>query len=489
MLFNSIEFILFLSIVFISYWVILNKSRKYQNLLILLSSYFFYGWWDYRFLSLIFLSTVVDYFVGLNLPKQGLKKKQNLLLSCSVLFNLSLLGFFKYYNFFINSWIDLFNSVGLEIGSVWTLNIILPVGISFYTFQTMSYTIDIYNKKITPTRDFIAFASFVAFFPQLVAGPIERAANLLPQFSNVRKFDYNNTLDGLRQIIWGFAKKTLIADQCAESVNIIFNDSSSYQGSTLLIGAFLFSFQIYGDFSGYSDIAIGTARLFGFTLKKNFSYPYFSKNIEDFWRRWHISLSSWLRDYIYIPLFNKIDDHDIIDQTLVYKIQGIKITVITFLISGLWHGANWTFIFWGLFHAVLFIPSLIFNAKKQYTSSVIAQNKILLTLKELSQVGKTFIIVTIGWIFFRSESLTEAFNYLHNIFSKSLFTSPEIFPKITIIFIFTFIIVEWLGKSDEYAISSIVHLKKRYRWSVYLILCFLIFILSSDKTEFIYFQF
>ena len=489
MLFNSIEFILFLSIVFILYWFLLNKRRKYQNLLILFSSYFFYGWWDYRFLSLIFLSTVVDYFVGLNLPKQVFKKRQKLLLSCSVLFNLSLLGFFKYYNFFIDSWIDLFNSVGLEVESVWTLNIILPVGISFYTFQTMSYTIDIYNKKLNPTKDFISFASFVAFFPQLVAGPIERAANLLPQFSNIRKFDYNNTVDGLRQIIWGFVKKTLIADQCAETVNIIFNNSSSYQGSTLLIGAFLFSFQIYGDFSGYSDIAIGTARLFGFNLKRNFSYPYFSKNIEDFWRRWHISLSSWFRDYIYIPLFNKIDDDDIIDQTLVYKIQGIKITVITFLISGLWHGANWTFIFWGLFHAILFMPSLIFNANKQYTSSIIAQNKILLTLKELFQVVKTFIIVTIGWIFFRSESLTEAFNYLNNIFSKSLFTAPEIFPKITIIFIFTFMIVEWLGKSDEYAISRIMYLKKIYRWSVYLILCFLIFILSSDKTEFIYFQF
>ena len=290
MLFNSIEFLLFLPIVFVLYWFVFNKSLKVQNSLILLSSYFFYGWWDYRFLSLIFLSTLVDYFIGLNLPKQTSQKRQKLLLWCSVLFNLSVLGFFKYYNFFVDSWVDLFASVGYEIKSVWTLNIILPVGISFYTFQTMSYTIDIYRKKIDPTKDFISFASFVSFFPQLVAGPIERASNLLPQILKKREFQYEQGVQGIRLILWGMFKKVVIADTLAPMVDDIFGNYQDLGGGTLWLGAIYFAFQIYCDFSGYSDIAIGTAKLFGFELMSNFKFPYFSRNIGEFWRRWHISL-------------------------------------------------------------------------------------------------------------------------------------------------------------------------------------------------------
>jgi alginate O-acetyltransferase complex protein AlgI len=347
-LFNSIEFLLFLPTVFVLYWFVFNKNLKVQNSLILISSYVFYGWWNYRFLSLIFLSTIVDYTVGLNIPKQNSEKKQKLLLWCSVLFNLSVLGFFKYYNFFVDSWIDLFSSVGYEIKSVWTLNIILPVGISFYTFQTMSYTIDIYRNKLEPTKDFISFASFVSFFPQLVAGPIERASNLLPQILNRREFQYEQGVQGLRLILWGMFKKVVIADSLAPRVDDIFGNYQDLGGGTLWLGAIYFAFQIYCDFSGYSDIAIGSSKLFGFELKSNFKFPYFSRNIGEFWRRWHISLSTWFRDYLYIPLGGSQKG----------KWNSIRNIFIIFLVSGFWHGANWTFIIWGLFHSILFLSSL-----------------------------------------------------------------------------------------------------------------------------------
>lgn len=288
MLFNSIEFLLFITTVFILYWFVFNKNLRFQNSLIFVSSYVFYGWWDYRFLSLIFLSTIVDYIIGINIPKQDSEKKQKLLLWCSVLCNLSILGFFKYYNFFVDSWIDLFSTVGYEIKSVWTVNIVLPVGISFYTFQTMSYTIDIYRNKLEPTKDFISFGSFVSFFPQLVAGPIERATNLLPQILNKREFNYEQVVQGLRLILLGMFKKVVIADSLAPMVDDIFSNYHDYGGGTLWLGSIYFAFQIYCDFSGYSDIAIGTSKLFGFELMSNFKFAYFSGNIGEFWRRWHI---------------------------------------------------------------------------------------------------------------------------------------------------------------------------------------------------------
>ena len=436
MLFNSIEFFVFLASFFVLYWFVFNKTLKTQNLLILISSYVFYGWWDYRFLSLIFLSTIVDYIIGLNIPKKILKIKQKLLLWCSILFNLGILGFFKYYNFFIDSWVNLFSSVGYQIKSVWSLNIILPVGISFYTFQTMSYTIDIYRKKLKPTKDFISFASFVSFFPQLVAGPIERASNLLPQILKKRIFNYGQGIQGFRLIVWGMFKKVVIADSLAPIVDDIFSNYQDLGGGTLWLGAIYFGFQIYCDFSGYSDIAIGTAKLFGFELMSNFKFPYFSRNIGEFWRRWHISLSTWFRDYLYIPLGGSKEG----------RLKSIRNIFVIFLISGFWHGANWTFIFWGLFHSILFIPSFLFKTNRRYTSSIIGESTFFPSPKEFLQVGATFFLVTIGWVFFRSENVNNSFKFLNQMFSDFTFKSQ--FDWL-IIYILSFVIIEYLIRKNE----------------------------------------
>jgi len=472
MLFNSIEFLLFLPIVFVFYWFVLNTNLKAQNSLILVCSYVFYGWWDYRFLSLIFLSTIVDYIIGLNIPKQDSDKKQKFLLWCSVLFNLSVLGFFKYYNFFVDSWIDLFSSVGYEIKSVWTLNIILPVGISFYTFQTMSYTIDIYRKKLEPTKDFISFASFVSFFPQLVAGPIERASNLLPQILKKRSFKYEQGIQGFRLIIWGMFKKVVIADSLAPIVDGTFNNYQDFGGGTLWMGAIYFGFQIYCDFSGYSDIAIGTSKLFGFELMSNFKFPYFSRNIGEFWRRWHISLSTWFRDYLYIPLGGS--KHG--------KLRSIRNIFVFFLVSGFWHGANWTFIVWGVYHSILFLPSFLFNTNRNYTSSIIGENSFLPTLKELLQVGITFLLVSIGWVFFRSENINNSFKFLNQIFTD--FSLKSEFEWLNI-YLLCFIIIEFLIRKNE-------RLKEKYfnyDWIVFSILMILILDKFGSISNFIYFQF
>ena len=475
MLFNSIEFLLFLPTVFVLYWFVFNQNLKGQNLLILLSSYVFYGWWDYRFLSLIFLSTIVDYIIGLNIHKQDSERKQKLLLWCSVLFNLSVLGFFKYYNFFVDSWIDLFGSIGYEIKSIWTLNIILPVGISFYTFQTMSYTIDIYRKKLDPTKDFISFASFVSFFPQLVAGPIERATTLLPQILYKREFKYEQGVQGLRLILWGMFKKVVIADSLAPLVDDIFTNYNDYGGGTLWLGAIYFAFQIYCDFSGYSDISIGTSKLFGFELMSNFKFPYFSRNIGEFWRRWHISLSTWFRDYLYIPLGGSKEG----------KWKSIRNIFVIFLVSGFWHGANWTFIFWGIFHSILFLPSFIFNTNRKYTTSIIAENTFLPSPKELIQVGVTFILVTIGWVFFRSETIGDSFNYLNQmLFEVNI---PNQFRS-GILNIIVLTIIDYLIRKDERVIFKTSFV---YRYLLYVILFLLIVFSSMENSveEFIYFQF
>jgi alginate O-acetyltransferase complex protein AlgI len=476
MLFNSIEFLLFLPTIFILYWFVFNKNLKYQNSLILVSSYVFYGWWDYRFLSLIFLSTIVDYVIGLNISNQSSKKKQKLLLWVSILFNLSVLGFFKYYNFFVDSWVELFSSVGYEIKSVWTLNIILPVGISFYTFQTMSYTIDIYRKKLEPTKDFISFASFVSFFPQLVAGPIERASNLLPQILKKREFQYEQGIQGLRLILWGMFKKVVIADSLAPIVDDIFSNYQDFGGGTLWLGAIYFAFQIYCDFSGYSDIAIGTSKLFGFELMSNFKFPYFSRNIGEFWRRWHISLSTWFRDYLYIPLGGSKEG----------KWKSLKNIIIIFLVSGFWHGANWTFIFWGLFHSILFLPTFMFNKNRKYTSSIIAVNTLLPSLKEFINVVTTFLLVTIGWVFFRSESIGDSFSYLSSMdFNINSFT--HLSPKL-VFYILTLILVEWTQRFDE---RNLFFNFPKLILRIFVIICvFLILInFKKESQQFIYFDF
>ena len=473
MLFNSIEFLLFLPIVFVLYWFVFNKNIKHQNLLILVSSYFFYGWWDYRFLSLIILSTIVDYVIGLNISNQSSKNNQKILLWCSVLFNLGVLGFFKYYNFFIESWIDLFSSIGYEINSVWTLNIILPVGISFYTFQTMSYTIDIFKGKLNPTKDFVSFAAFVSFFPQLVAGPIERATNLLPQILNKREFKYEQGVQGLKLIFWGLFKKVVIADTLAPVVNDIFENYQDFGGVTLWLGAIYFAFQIYCDFSGYSDIAIGTSKLFGFEVMSNFKFPYFSRNIGEFWRRWHISLSTWFRDYLYIPLGGSKKGK---------WISLINIFII-FLVSGFWHGANWTFIVWGLFHSILFIPSFIFKTNRKYVSSIIAENSLMPSPKEFIQVGTTFILVTIGWVFFRSETIGDSFNYIINMTQN--FQIPKLNFAKYLVFIFVLLITDWYFRKDERLEKGKINIIFFGIVAVYLVSK----IIMSANTEFIYFEF
>lgn len=475
MLFNSIQFLLFLPIVFVLYWFVFNKKLKYQNLLILISSYVFYGWWDYRFLSLILLSTIVDFFIGLSIPNQDLEK-QKILLWCSVLFNLSVLGFFKYYNFFVDSWIDLFSSFGYVIKSVWTLNIILPVGISFYTFQTMSYTIDIYKGKLKPTKDFISFASFVSFFPQLVAGPIERASNLLPQIFKKRVFKYEQGVQGLRLILWGMFKKVVIADSLAPVVNDIFGNYQELGGGTLWLGAIYFAFQIYCDFSGYSDIAIGTSKLFGFELMSNFKFPYFSRNIGEFWRRWHISLSTWFRDYLYIPLGGSQKG----------KWMSIRNIFIIFLVSGFWHGANWNFVFWGLFHSMLFLPSYIFNTNRKYTASVIAENTLLPKPKEIIQIGKTFIVVTIGWVFFRSDTLEDSFIFL----CKMIFDFDINLSKASrLLYIILLTTLDYMIRTNERDIIFTKNKLANNSLFILFIISIVLLFFKETRADFIYFQF
>jgi len=482
MLFNSIDFAIFLPIVLILYWFVANKNLKLQNLLIVAASYLFYGWWDYRFLSLILFSTIVDYSVGIGLLKQENITKRKILLWTSILVNLGFLGFFKYYNFFLDNFITAFSFFGTEIKAN-SLNIILPVGISFYTFQTLSYSIDVYKRKLEPTKDFIAFSAFVSFFPQLVAGPIERARNLLPQFYKKRTFDYSKAVDGMRQILWGLFKKIVIADNCAVFADQIFNNYHDYSGSTLVLGAIFFAFQIYGDFSGYSDIAIGTARLFGFNLMQNFAFPYFSRDIAEFWRRWHISLSTWFRDYLYIPLGGS-------RGTNYFKIRNV---FIIFLVSGFWHGANWTFIIWGALNALYFLPIMLLN-KNKINTDVVAQGKYLPSVREVLSMTLTFSLTTIAWIFFRAEDIHHAISYLSNIIHPSILTLPELItPKLEMIYtllcIFILVLFEWINRDKTHALD-IANYNKSNRWMLYLIIIIMIITFGAfNHNSFIYFQF
>lgn len=389
MIFNSIEFLIFLPITFILYWFVFHKELKVQNLLLLAASYVFYGWWDWRFLSLIVISTLIDYIVGIKLKSTEKKSTRKKWLWVSVIFNLGLLGVFKYFNFFIDSWVNLMSSVGYHMESTWSLQVILPVGISFYTFQTMSYSIDVYRNQLEPTKDFVSFAAFVAFFPQLVAGPIERASNLLPQILKPRTFASEQSIDGVRLIIWGLFKKVVIADSLAPMVDAIFKNYTDYTGGTLFLGAVLFAFQIYGDFSGYSDIAIGTAKLFGIEVMSNFKFPYFSRDIAEFWRRWHISLSTWFRDYLYIPLGGSKGG----------KWKSLRNIFAIFVVSGFWHGANWTFIAWGGFHSLLYVPIFLVGTNRKFLHEVAGQHKWFPSIKELFMILLTFTLVVIAWIF------------------------------------------------------------------------------------------
>lgn len=475
MLFNSTAFLLFLPTVFFLYWFVFKNQLRAQNVLLLVASYVFYGWWDWRFLSLIIASTFLDYFVAIQLGKTAISKKRKLLLGISLVGNLGMLGFFKYYNFFVSSWIEAWSSVGITMEAS-TLNIILPVGISFYTFQTLSYTIDVYRKEMQPTKSFIDFAAFVTFFPQLVAGPIERASHLLPQFYKKRTFDYQNAVEGIKLIVWGMFKKVVVADNCAFFVNTIFENPEVYSSGELFVGMVFFAFQIYGDFSGYSDMAIGISKLFGFDLMVNFKFPYFSRDIAEFWRRWHISLSTWFRDYIYIPLGGSKGT------------QGLQIrnVMIIFLVSGFWHGANWTYVAWGLFHALLFLPLLLFNVNR---SHLITKSYGWL---DFAKICVTFLVVCIGWVFFRADSITDAFQYLAHLFElKSLGLS--LFYKTNanlMIFALSVLAVGILSMQELVWVIKKRDLPKISAFGA-LLLVLLIFFMGSFKNQmdFIYFQF
>lgn len=478
MLFNSLNFAIFLPIVFIFYWFLTNKSLKFQNILLLISSYFFYACWDWRFLFLLIFSTLLDYFTGIKMSDARNQNSKKFWFWLSISINLGFLGIFKYYNFFAESFADAISHLGWQVNP-WTLKVILPVGISFYTFHGLSYVIDIYKNRIKAEKNFIDYSVFVSFFPLLVAGPIERATHLLPQIQKTRTFDYTQAVDGLRQILWGLFKKVVIADQCAEYANMIFNNSEDYSGSTLLLGAIFFTFQIYGDFSGYSDIAIGTARLFGIDLLRNFAFPYFSRDIAEFWRRWHISLSTWFRDYLYIPLGGSKGGTWI----------KVRNTFIIFLVSGFWHGANWTFLIWGFLNALYIMPSIIFNTNRN-NLDIVAQGKYLPTIKEVFQISITFGLTVFAWIFFRAENIGHAFNYISEILSISFFNLPEIRPRNLLVIIILFLFLEWVGREGQYALSKISIVKNRIvRWGFYLAIGLVIFIFQGKQQEFIYFQF
>ena len=472
MLFNSLTFFCFLPIVFVLYWSVRTNLRV-QNIFLLFASYVFYGWWDVRFLTLIIASTAVDFILGKIMDTASSSVKRKLLISASMIFNLGLLGVFKYYNFFIENFVVLSDRMGLSTNLV-LLKIILPVGISFYTFQTMSYTIDIYRKKLKHTSDFIAFAAFVGYFPQLVAGPIERAAHLLPQLGKIRVFNSTNAANGLRQALWGFFKKVVIADAVAPLVDLAFSNPESYSSLALILGAVLFSIQIYCDFSGYSDIAIGISKLFGIELKQNFRTPYFSRDIGEFWRRWHISLSTWFRDYIYIPLGGS-------KGSTALKIRN---TFAIFLVSGFWHGANWTFIFWGLINALLFLPLMLSKGNRKHLDHA--------TLKDAHKIIWTFTLTTLAWVFFRADSLSEAMGYLQQIIRVHGGLSLTVKPSL-LLFITLLIIGDWLGRKNDFALSFLTQgvLSKTApaRIAIYMTLAYLILLYSGGQQTFIYFQF
>ena len=504
MLFNSLEFALFLPIVFLIYWAIgyahINDWLKLrlQNAFIVIASYVFYGWWDWRFLLLIAFTSFCSWGSGLLIDKSRKSKDKSCLspkfwTAANIVLNLAILALFKYYDFFVREFGQLF---GVNTNSL-LLRIILPVGISFYTFQALSYSIDIYRGKIEPTRDIIAFFAYVAFFPQLVAGPIERATNLLPQFQQNRKFNYDQAVDGMRQILWGLFKKIVVADNCATYVDTVWSTYDTQSGSTLLLAAIFFSFQIYGDFSGYSDIAIGTSKLFGIKLMRNFNNPYFSRDIAEFWRRWHISLTTWFRDYVYIPLGGSrpnVVEGGMCNVETKKKLIIVRNTFIIFLLSGFWHGANWTYIAWGAYHAILFLPLILLGKNRKYTNQI-AEGHLLPTWKECGQMLITFVLVIVGWIIFRAESITQAWNFVLGIGSQGMFCLPYYNGRMyfcTLIFgIVIMLFVEWMNREGEHGLAIIR--RHRLQWMRHIFYMFLILYIfyfgNFGYNQFIYFQF
>jgi len=495
MLFNSASFAIFLPIVFILYWFTTKGITKFQNLLLLIASLFFYACWDYRFLFLLIFSIFLNYFSVIKMHNTQNQNMKKFWFWLAIVINLGFLCTFKYYNFFVTSFADGLSLLGLKANFV-TLKIILPVGISFYTFIGLSYVIDNYKNRIKPEKNFIIYSVFVSFFPLILAGPIERATHLLPQINKKKEFDYSLAVNGLRQILWGLFKKIVIADNCAEYANTIFNNSTSYSGSTLVLGALFFTIQIYCDFSGYSDIALGTARLFGIELLRNFAFPYFSRDIAEFWRRWHISLSSWFRDYVFLPISFSVSRKIKSDTFLWLKtdivIYSVGIT-ITWVLTGLWHGANYTFIIWGAIHgSLLIIYHLTQKGKKRLLKRYkIGKNNAILILIE---TVFTFILVMVSWIFFRANNVAHALSYISQILSNSLFTTPyfqSIGRAIKILGLSgLFLLIEWLGKEHQYAIEYLgKKWRKPFRWAMYYFIILIIFYFAGSEQQFIYFKF
>lgn len=478
MLFNSLIFFIFLPITFVAYWIS-NRKTKFQNLIIIVASYIFYGWWSWKFLILIAFSTLCSYISGLLIEKNETKIKRRIILWGNITINLGILVIYKYYDFFVSNLKQLFDYLGFQMDDI-TLKLVLPVGISFYTFQALSYSIDVYRKKIAASKDPIAFFAFISFFPQLVAGPIERATNLLPQFIKKRNFDYSKSVDGCRQILWGFFKKIVIADNCGQYVNAVFGDYMEYGGLNLWMAAICFSFQIYGDFSGYSDIAIGVSKLFNINLMRNFHTPYFSRDIAEFWRKWHISLTTWFRDYIYIPL----------GGSRVKKSKIIRNTFVIFIVSGMWHGAEWTFLAWGVFHSVLFMPLILTGKNRKYVEGV--GGYILPPMKESLLMGWTFLLVTLGWVIFRADTIGSAYHYIVRMFTNFHHEGAMHFDKYLILWIGFMIVVEWITKKEHhsFAIKGTGLMKYRMvRWVIYLSISLLCVFNTNFQSEFIYFQF
>jgi D-alanyl-lipoteichoic acid acyltransferase DltB (MBOAT superfamily) len=479
MSFNSFEYLLFLPAVFLLYWFVF-KRRNVQNVLIVVASYIFYGAWDWRCLFLIALTSLCSYASGAlmqKIPQTDIWRK--ILSLSNILLNLGILCYFKYFNFFGETFTTLLNSVGIQADWV-TLNVILPVGISFYTFQALSYTIDVYYGKIRATNDAVAFFAYISFFPQLVAGPIERATNLLPQFLAERRFDYASAVDGMRRILWGLFKKMVVADNCAMAVNAIFSDYTQCDSATLLLGAVLFAFQIYGDFSGYSDIAIGSARLLGIRLMQNFNTPYFSRDIAEFWRRWHISLTTWFRDYIYIPL----------GGSRCGRWITLRNTFIIFLVSGLWHGANMTFLCWGVYNALLFTVLMLLGVNRKNVDTV-AEGRALPGVKEFLQMVGTFLLVAIGWVIFRADNMSVAIDYLQRMLFDFSFSVPTVGRK-ALLFVLMLLVVEWLQRGKEHGLQfpeNLFFCHRGVRWAVYYLLFIMTLLMAGTETDFIYFQF
>jgi alginate O-acetyltransferase complex protein AlgI len=484
MQFNSPVYAFFLIIVFFVFWFLLRKNLRLQNIFILSASYFFYSWWDWRFLSLIIFISSVNYYAGILIGKMdpdNESKKRKFVLLVSIIINLGLLGIFKYFNFFADSAVDLLNAFGFKADKI-TLNIILPIGISFYTFQSLSYTIDVYRGKFAPAKDIVAFFAYISFFPLLLAGPIERGDTLLPQFFKQKEFKYEEAVNGMRQILWGLFKKVVIADNCAIVANQIFDHYKVEPSSVLIAGAFYFALQIYGDFSGYSDIAIGSARLLGFRLTTNFKTPYFSRDIAEFWRRWHISLSTWLRDYLFMPLNL---------QFRRYRASGGTLAVmITFLLCGLWHGANWTFIVWGGINGLYFIPLILLGSTGKNINPV-AEDKIFPTFREIFRILLTFGLTCFAWIFFKAETTGQAFEYIKGIFThKPLPSSSTQFPKNLLYIITFFVLAEWFFYRFDEPFDRFSNLSPVIRNAIYALTLALIFLFIQNKaTTFIYFQF